>query len=234
MYNWILCLLAFVYFILGSCLFLVLFLLSPFNPVLRQKMCRILGGGSLKIIGVKVLFENKEKLDQDQPCFYVSNHQHNLDAFITASHFPKQTIIIGKKSIFYVPIFGQVYWLSGNLFINRSNIKKAYATLSDGIKSMHEKKNSIWAFPEGTRNPSRNLRRFKRGIFYAAFETGYPIVPVVISPYTPDGEASLNQLRKKPIIIRALDSINPKDYPDVPSLAVKAQEAMQAEIDNNF
>mgnify|MGYP000247433973 CR=1 FL=1 len=77
--------------------------------------------------------EGKENLTNMEPCIVVANHQDNLDLFIHGGVIPKRTVSIGKKSLRYLPLFGQVYWLSGNIMIDR--IKS-----NASINSMTEKK----------------------------------------------------------------------------------------------
>ena len=87
---------------------------------------------------------------------------------------------VGKKEILKIPFFGQAYWLAGHLLIDRSNNAKAIASmakLSDFVKS---KNLSIWIWPEGTRSMDGNLIPCKKAFVHLAFETGLPVVPVML------------------------------------------------------
>lgn len=50
---------------------------------------------------------------------------------------------------------------------------------------MRTKKLKVWIFPEGTRNREHGLLPFKKGAFNVAVRAHFPIVPVVISDYSP-------------------------------------------------
>ena len=73
---------------------------------------------------------------------------------------------IGKKSILWMPLFGQIYWLSGNILIDRANRARAFETLAQTAVKIKEKCLSIWIFPEGTRSRGRGLLPFKAGAFH--------------------------------------------------------------------
>ena len=75
------------------------------------------------------------------------------------------TVSLGKRSLVYIPLFGWLYWLSGNILIDRKNKSKARDTLGVAIKKIIERRISVWVFPEGTRSYSEGLLPFKTGAF---------------------------------------------------------------------
>jgi len=54
---------------------------------------------------------------QDGPYIFLANHQNNFDLFTHTTAVPKGTVSLGKKSLAWMPLFGQIYWLSGNILI---------------------------------------------------------------------------------------------------------------------
>ncbi|XPE62963.1 1-acyl-sn-glycerol-3-phosphate acyltransferase [Shigella flexneri] len=58
------------------------------------------------------------------------------------------------------PLFGQLYWLTGKLSIDRNNRRKA-TDHCGSRESFQVRRISIWMFPEGTRSRGRGLRPFK-------------------------------------------------------------------------
>lgn len=91
------------------------------------------------------------------------------------------TVSIGKRSLVYIPLFGWLYWLSGNILIDRKNKSKARDTLSVAIKKIIERRISVWVFPEGTRSYGRGLLPFKTGAFRIAQDADEPISMVCAS-----------------------------------------------------
>jgi 1-acyl-sn-glycerol-3-phosphate acyltransferase len=66
------------------------------------------------------------------------------------------------------PVFGQLYWLTGNLLIDRNNRAKAHGTIAEVVNAFKKRNISFWMFPEGTRSRGRGLLPFKTGAFHAA------------------------------------------------------------------
>jgi len=122
-------------------------------------------------------------LEAKQPCIYVCNHQSNFDVLTMGAVFPRGGVIIGKKELIWVPIFGFLFKAAGNVLIDRKNRTKALAGLSEVINAIEKRKVSVWVFAEGTRNKSgRGLLPFKKGAFYMAVEAQIPVVAVVGAP----------------------------------------------------
>ncbi len=143
------------------------------------------------IAGVRLKLEGKELLDQNRPSVIISNHQHNIDILAAGSMFAGNQIVLGKKELGFIPIFGQIFVLAGNILIHRGNKEKSMASMNRIEKILKEKSLSILIFPEGHRNPKKDLLPFKKGAFYTAIKTQIPILPVSVSQY-----ARFKQLNK--------------------------------------
>lgn len=187
------CLVCFVGILIG--------IFRPFNPKNVKIVCQFLSY-ALPIMGVKIIVHNKERLDLEGPFVYLSNHQHNFDIFPGSYLIPKNTVSIGKKSIKFIPFFGQFYWLSGNILIDRANKKNAFSTLDETVKKIRDQKISVWIMPEGTRSKGRGLLPFKKGPFVTAIKAQIPIIPIVISSYV--GKLNLNRWNAGTIVVDVL------------------------------
>ncbi len=161
---------------------LLLCLLRPFSLKNIKDTARFFSYGSLKILGIDFKVQGREFLHHG-PCIFISNHQNNLDLVVGAAIFPPKTVTLGKKSLAWIPIFGQFYWLSGNILIDRQNKRKAKASMEKVTSEIQEKGKSIWILPEGTRSRGRGLLPFKKGAFLAAINAQVPIVPICFSSY---------------------------------------------------
>ncbi|XPE23115.1 1-acyl-sn-glycerol-3-phosphate acyltransferase [Shigella sonnei] len=62
------------------------------------------------------------------------------------------------------PLFGQLYWLTGNFLIDRNNRTKAHGTCGSS-ESLQKTPYFHLDVPEGTRSRGRGLLPFKTGAF---------------------------------------------------------------------
>jgi 1-acyl-sn-glycerol-3-phosphate acyltransferase len=189
----------------------------------------------MPLAGLKLKVINRERLKQfDGPVVLISNHQDNFDAFIIGGFVPKKTVSIGKKVIKYFPLFGQIYWLSGNILIDRKRKKRALGTMKQAADQMNEKGINVWVMPEGTRSRGKGLQSFKKGAFHLALQTGYPIVPVSISNYAQI--LQLNSFKGTPVYVKVHDPIpvTKEEIPDrdsVAALVEKSHKELKAGVD---
>lgn len=170
--------------VISSVLGLLVCVLRPFNPSNSRLCARIYGLPALYILGIKV--EPGRMQDAPMPCVFIGNHQSNYDLFVIGSHIPPRTVSLGKKSLKWIPLFGQIYWLAGNILVDRGNARQARDALQQTTHALSQEDTSIWVFPEGTRNHSGTLLPFKKGAFQMAINAGVPIVPVCLNNYTQD------------------------------------------------
>jgi 1-acyl-sn-glycerol-3-phosphate acyltransferase len=133
----------------------------------------------LWLFGMRVNVVNAERLDA-QPAIYVANHTSTLDLFMGSALCPVGACGVAKKEIARLPVFGQIYWLSGHLLIDRGNPEKARASLASLVDLVRPLGLSIWIWPEGTRSRDGQLKTFKKGFVHIACATGLPVVPVIL------------------------------------------------------
>lgn len=162
----------------------VLLLLLP-SRNLRIRSCNLWGWVTgrfmLWISGSTLRVHGREHLDGRRPAIYVSNHTSALDIFIGISQGPLGTVGVAKKEVVFYPFFGQLYWLSGHLRLDRADREKALDAMKELEQLVREHGLSIWMWPEGTRSRDGRLLPFKKGIWHLAVSTGLPVVPVVVA-----------------------------------------------------
>ena len=159
-----------------------------------------------KIIGVTLVYRDSSKVNPDDSYVFIGNHQNTYD-LVTISHGAIPGVVtVGKKSLKWIPIFGLIYWLSGNIMIDRKNSGKARDTLSLTGDKMRERNLSIWMFPEGTRSRGKGLLPFKTGAFRLALAENKAIVPVVCSDLN-NGKIKFNRWNNGVVIVESLDPI---------------------------
>ncbi len=187
------------------------------------------GSGALKIAGIKVEKLGLENYETHEPCIYVGNHQSAMDAIIYGYLFPRKTIAIGKREIRWIPFFGRIFKMSGNILIDRKNKTHSISGLNEATQSVKTKKVSVIIFPEGTRNRSgEGLLPFKKGAFHMSLETDAPIVPILCSPLGPLVNWKKRKLLAGTIQIKVLPPIYPQG--DLNTFKEKVREIMLAEL----
>ncbi|MBY6017978.1 1-acylglycerol-3-phosphate O-acyltransferase [Ferrimonas balearica] len=218
-----------VLLVLVFLLSLVYALFQPFHRDNVHRIARYFGKVS-PLLGVKVIRRGQEYLPKDQAVVFVGNHQNNYDLFIQSSMVPKGTVSIGKKSLVWIPLFGQLYWLSGNILIDRANRSKAIATIENATRKIRDSALSVWIFPEGTRSRGRGLLPFKSGAFHTAIQAGVPIVPVISSC---QNDIHLGRRKNGVVIVEAMEPICTAGLgrEDVRELAQRVHDAMQKRFD---
>ncbi len=166
-----------IFICLVSCFYC---LIKPFHRNNVHHTARYIGKIT-KLLGFDVEVRIPESVKNLGPAVYVANHQNSYDLFTMSNAIRPGTVSVGKKSLKWLPIFGQMYWLTGNILLDRKNTSKAMGTIMLTANKIKENKLSVWMFPEGTRSRGRGLLPFKAGAFHTAAQADVPIVPVCCS-----------------------------------------------------
>lgn len=205
-------------------------LFSPRNPRHVATFGHLFGHLA-PVFGLKVETRLPAGADKHPTAIYIGNHQNNYDMVTASSIVQPPTVTVGKKSLVWIPFFGQLYWLTGNLLIDRDNRAKAHGTISQVVEQIRKRNVSIWMFPEGTRSRGRGLLPFKTGAFHAAIAAGVPIIPVCVS--NTSNKIKLNRWNNGLVIVEMLPPIDTSAYgkDQVRKLATDCRELMMAKID---
>lgn len=179
-------------------------LLRPFHRDNVYHTARFLGKIP-KLLGVEMEVRIPESVKNIGPVVWLSNHQNSYDLFTVANAVLPGTVSVGKKSLKWIPFFGQMYWLTGNILIDRKNTNKAMNTIQLTADKIKKDNLSIWMFPEGTRSRGRGLLPLKTGAFRTAIQAEVPIVPVCAS--NQHGTIQLNRWDNGKIIIEFLEPL---------------------------
>eukprot|EP01130_Rhizamoeba_saxonica_P002700 TRINITY_DN12464_c0_g1_i1.p1 TRINITY_DN12464_c0_g1~~TRINITY_DN12464_c0_g1_i1.p1 ORF type:complete len:248 (-),score=50.03 TRINITY_DN12464_c0_g1_i1:31-774(-) len=201
------------------------------DPSLGFYLGRVVGYGGIVLAGVKYNIRNAERLYEIPNGVYIGNHQSAYDLAIIPYFVAKKTVCVAKKSFFYIPIFGILWWISNQIFIDRRRRDKAIGTMDGATKRIKHDGHSIWVFPEGTRNwlsDDSELLPFKKGCFHTAVQSEAPIVPVVVSPYNNVIDLDNYEFKGGVIDVQVLKPIHTKGLSkdDVDELTKTTNEAM--------
>ena len=220
-----------VHFLVAGAINFVIVLWRPFNPDNTRLCGRVYSLPALRILGLDVQLQDESLRARTSPCVIVANHQSNYDLFILGSVVPRQTATVGKKSLRWIPFFGQIYWLAGNVLIDRGNAAQARQAMLKTTDTLQRQGTSIWVFPEGTRNHGKGLLPFKKGAFQMAINAGVPIVPLCCSNYR--RSMRLNRWHSGKLVIRTLPPIPTAglSLDDMPELMARCRQQMADCID---
>jgi len=202
------------YFALGSWLVtLVAFILVKWNPFVnswsRNLYHRILSAYSWSVLyimgNVKKTIINERKEDFSKPCVMIANHQSFLDILVMTMLYPK-VILLTNNWVWQSPVFGLLVRIAGYYPVARG-IENSIPYLRKQVEAGF----SIAVFPEGTRSPDEQIRRFHKGAFFIAEQLNLDILPVLIhgTGYTMSKGDFL--LKDGHITIRFLPRIEPKN-----------------------
>jgi len=220
-----------LHFIVAGVLGVLIGVCRPFNPDNSRLCARLYAVPAMWLLGLNVKADVDSLRHKPGTCVIIANHQSNYDLFVFGTVVPHRTVCIAKKSLKWVPLFGQLFWLAGNVLIDRGNAHKARRAMLTTTDTLQHKDTSIWVFPEGTRNLGKGLLPFKKGAFHMAIAAGVPIVQVCVSNYVT--HMQLNCWNSGDVLIRSLPPIPTcgMTSDDIPTLMQACQAQMDACIE---
>ena len=195
--------------------FIMLLFVAPFLLV-RIKACNywghVVGPMMMRVSGSPVEWVGREKISRDRPAIYISNHTSSIDIFLGIWVAPVGTVGVAKKEIVYVPFFGQLYWLSGHLRLDRTNRERAIESMRSLAEKVSQNRLSIYIWPEGTRSSDGRLLKFKKGAFHMAVQTKLPIIPIIVQGAHKCWEPKKYRIQPSPVRVEVLDPIDTSDW----------------------
>lgn len=184
-------------------------LFSPRNPKNTYHFAMLFSKLAC-LFGLKVTIRIPESAKNNGSVVYLSNHQNSYDMVTVSGAMQPGSVTIGKKSLVWIPFFGIIYWLTGNILIHRDNKNKSRNTINEVVEQMRAKNLAVWIFPEGTRSRGRGLLPFKMGAFHTALQAGVNVVPTVTS--NTHKQVNLNRWDNGEVIVEMLDPIDITQY----------------------
>jgi 1-acyl-sn-glycerol-3-phosphate acyltransferase len=170
----------FFYFLLFNAVLILICFVRPFHRD-NVHAAGFLYSSVSKFLGLKIEYRVPDSVKKGGPYVYIANHQNSYDLLTICGATQKGTVTVGKKSLKWIPVVGQIYWLTGNIMIDRKNSSSAHDTLQGTVEKIQKRRLSVWFFPEGTRSYGRGLLPFKTGAFRIAKATNEPIVTITAS-----------------------------------------------------
>jgi len=131
--------------------------------------------------GVRVEVRGAELVRNSPKGFLILfNHSSLFDILVLFGYFPRSFRYGAKVELFKIPFFGKAMEVVGILPIDRGNRNKVMKIYNQAISRIDNGECFALA-PEGTRQDSTELGRFKRGPFEFAINAQVNIVPVILA-----------------------------------------------------
>jgi len=185
------------------------------DPMEKKHLRLAYSEAQLKTLNITVKVTNPEKLPTQGQYLIVINHRSIIDPPITEVAL-KQTDIFGpwisKKELYNSFFFGLFVRHAGSILLDRQ--KSQMSGFFADIKKAVGREESIFIFPEGTRNKTdASLTPFKEGSRIIALKNRLPILPLYIK--TDAGKVLKNALDDanlhQEILLEVGDIIDYKD-----------------------
>jgi len=167
------------------------------DPMEKKRLRHAYSAAQLKTLNITVKIENEEKLPKDGKYLIIINHRSIIDPPIVEVALQETDIFgpwISKKELYNSFFFGLFVRNAGSILLDRekSQMSGFFADIKEAVK----RGESIFIFPEGTRNKSdKALTHFKEGSRIIALKNRLPILPLYIK--TNANEALGNALNDK-------------------------------------
>lgn len=147
-------------------------------------------------------------------CLIGAKHQSFFDILIIAHHAPHRSFIM-KKEILRIPIMGYYTGKAGCVPIDRARGGEAMTHMLSQLREIRAAHDQVQLviYPEGTRVPPGEARRYKPGIARIYGETDLPVVPVAVNVGLFWGKRGI-PMRPGHAIVEYLPAIAPGLPPD--------------------
>ena len=128
------------------------------------------------ICGLDVSTEGQENIP-DEPCVFLIKHTTALETYWQIVALPPSSWVL-KRELLWLPVFGWSLAVMKSIAIDRKAGGTAIKQIIDKGKVRIQSGLSVCIFPEGTRVPPGETRRYGVSGAALAHEAGCPIVPV--------------------------------------------------------
>ena len=168
---------VFIVFLISSFIISALFLFIFRGNAQRPIIALYKGWSAIFFFcaGIRIQEVNREILLNNLPCIVCGNHGSNLDMYLGAFSITNNTKPLAKVQLKKMPLLGYLF-AAVCVMVDRSS-KESREKSSRLMMQEIQKGNSIFLYPEGTRNKSKEpLNQFFDGAFRFAIESQRPIV----------------------------------------------------------
>lgn len=186
----------------------------------------------LRWSGMEIVVRGRENLAANQSYVFISNHRSYLDTAMMFAYTGKKMGVIAKKEMLNWIVAGKFMKYVNVIAIDRTNKESAIETMRNAADKLRSGV-SFGVFAEGTRALPGELLPFKKGAFYMAIDTGFPIVPVAMknTDYAMGKRCnSANPAICEMVLLAPIETKDLTSERDLPELLVKVRGAIAQEL----
>ena len=134
------------------------------------------------VLGLKLEIRGLENLPKDTPYIIAAKHQSAFETLkIPFSKNFRYPVIVLKKELTWIPLWGLYPKRMGLVAINRGEGMESMRSMVEGCKNAIANGRSICIFPQGTRVRPGAVLPYKPGIAKVYRDVGVPIVPLALN-----------------------------------------------------
>lgn len=133
---------------------------------------RVFGGISVEVRG-------RQYLNQER-AVYACKHESAMETYTLTTIITKGVMIL-KKELTYIPLFGWAAWMYGLIAVDRSAGAKAMKNMLASARKKVEEGRPIIIFPEGHRMQPGMTQKYKPGFLFMAQNLNLPVIPVALN-----------------------------------------------------
>ena len=183
----------------------------------------------LRLIGVQIEVEGRDRFDPNGTYIYMFNHVSNLDPPLVIPLLPRRTSVLLKKELMKIPILSRAMKMAQFVPVDRSNREAAITSIGRAVDVLRDGVN-ISIFPEGTRSRDGKLLPFKKGPFHLAMESGVSIIPVTIHGTEQMMPKGRNTIRPGVAHVIFHAPVSPKDYTSREELTEAVRKMIESSL----
>ncbi|MEL7060063.1 MAG: lysophospholipid acyltransferase family protein [Acidobacteriota bacterium] len=167
--------------------------------------------GILRLGPARLEVRGLERVDWSKPYFLAANHQSFLDIPVLFRALPQHLHFVAKQELTRLPFVAGYIRAMGMIFVDRSNPEKAQESIRHTAEAVAGGR-SVLIFPEGTRSPRGEVRRFKSGMLSAALHGDVPIVPIAVHGTADVLPRNMHRFRAGRVIVEVGEPLLLDDY----------------------
>ena len=133
---------------------------------------RVFGGISVEVRG-------RQYIDQ-QKGVYACKHESAMETY-TLTSIVTNAVMILKKELMYIPLFGWAAWMYGLIPVDRAAGAKAMKKMLAAARKKVAQGRPIIIFPEGHRMKAGTTQKYKPGFLFMAQNLNLPVIPVALN-----------------------------------------------------
>lgn len=210
--------------------------LDPDRTVAPRIAVFFLGWLSFRVVPFqRVRVEGREHLPRHGAFLLVANHRSLMDTpAVLALGQPVKWI--AHRRFLAMPLVGWFMRSCGDVGVDPGSPLGGGEASAREVLEWLARGRPVAVYPEGTRSASREVGRFRRGIFGLAARAGVPVVPVAVSGteiLLPARRlaSAVPSFRPVTVRVRALPPLDPADHPGAEALASAARSAIVSALE---